>query len=231
MAEIELDGKVVGRTPLDLGEVLAGEHTIKLSKSGYKNLTQTAVVSEGKTATINANLTEGYSPSSKSQKSTTNNVRGFEQHITVNTDLMFNDFGIIVGGTYTAGRRFNDYIFLGGGIGCSWYSCYYWGWYSEYSVSGVTIPIFAKFRSYLTKTKVKPFFDLSFGMDVLIEEFYNYSSNSSSFGSSCYPGIHINPAFGVDFQLGKNLDMYISTGFRYFGWEWIGLSLNLGFAF
>ena len=227
MAEIELDGKVVGRTPLDLGEVLAGEHTIKLSKSGYKNITQTAVVSEGKTATINVNLTEGYSPSSKSKKSTTNSVRRFEQHITVNTDLMFNDFGIIVGGTYTTGRRFNNYIFLGGGIGCSWYECVDWSYIAETEARGVVIPIYAKFRSYFTKTKVKPFFDLSFGMELLIEDYW-YNDNYSSL---CYPGIHINPAFGVDFQLSQKLDMYISTGFRYFGWEWSGLSLNLGFAF
>ena len=248
MAEIELDGKAVGRTPLNLYQVLVGEHTIKFSKSGYKNLTQTAVVSEGKTATINANLTESYSPSSKSQKSTTNNVRRFEQHVAVNTDIMFNDWGLIGGGTYTAGRRFNNYIFLGGGIGCSWYECfdsqYFYDYYNssgiEYSSSGLAIPIFAKFRCYFTKTKVKPFFDLSFGMDILIEEWsqYHYRHNDTTGhidytfdGSSCYPAIHINPTLGLSIQLNNKLDMYLSTGFRYFGWEWIGLSLNLGFAF
>ena len=233
MADIELDGKAVGRTPLDLGEVLAGEHTIKLSKSGYKNLTQTAVVSEGKTATINANLTEGYSPSSKSQKSATDSVRGFEQHATVNTDVIFTDFGFAIGGTYTAGYRFNDHIFLGGGTGFGYYS-YTWytsdGWDSYY---GGVIPIYAKFRSYFTKTRWKPFFDVTFGMDLMLQTGVDYSNNGgyASEGGSTYPSINFNPAFGLSCQINKKLEIFLSAGYRLFDWESHGLSLNLGVAF
>lgn len=231
MADIELDGKTVGRTPLDLSKVLVGEHTVKFSKSGYRNVTQTAVVSEGKTATINANLTAGYSSASKFQKSTTDSVRGFEQHVTANCDIMFTGFGLVVGGTYTAGYRFNNYIFLGGGIGCSWFA-YSWsgGYHYEYeSYGGAVIPIYAKFRSYFTKTKVKPFFDVTFGMDLMLQTYCSYYTDGREVreGGGIYPSINFNPAFGVSYQINKKLEMFLSTGYRLPH----RLSINLGFAF
>ncbi len=233
MADITLDGKSVGRTPLDLSDVLIGEHTVKFSKSGYRDYIQKAIVTEGKTATINANLATGHSPATKSQKSKPlAAVRGFESHATINSDIIVNDcFGLVLGASYTAGYRFNNYIFLGGGIGVSGYFCDYN--YNEY-YDGFAIPIFAKFRSYFTKTRCKPFFDLSFGIDLLIEEGYeNYDGyySDNDYYTDVYPGLHVNPAFGVSYQLNKKLEMYLSAGFRYFGWEWAGISINLGFVF
>lgn len=233
MADIELDGKVVGRTPLDLSEVLVGEHTVKFSKSGYRNITQTAIVSEGKTATINANLTAGYAPSAKSQKSKSfTAVRGFEQHIAVNTDPIFTDYGFVIGGTYTAGYRFNNYIFLGGGLGCSYYY-YEWYDYSGYAewYGGVVIPIYAKFRSYFTKTRWKPFFDITFGMDFMLQTTYGNDNYGYSEGGGTYPSINFNPAFGISCQINKKLEMFLSAGYRLFDWECHGMSINLGFAF
>ncbi len=56
MADVALDGKVVGQTPVKLGNILVGEHTIVVSKSGYESYTQSVTIAEGKTATINATL-------------------------------------------------------------------------------------------------------------------------------------------------------------------------------
>ena len=56
MADVALDGKVVGQTPLKLGNILVGEHTVVVSKSGYESYTQSVTIAEGKTATINATL-------------------------------------------------------------------------------------------------------------------------------------------------------------------------------
>ena len=58
MADVALDGKVVGRTPIDLESVIVGKHTITLSKSGYNDFTQTITVAEGKSTTVNATLTK-----------------------------------------------------------------------------------------------------------------------------------------------------------------------------
>ncbi len=58
MADITLDGKSVGRTPLQLDNLLVGEHKITVSKSGYQPYSATVTVAEGKTATVNAALTK-----------------------------------------------------------------------------------------------------------------------------------------------------------------------------
>ena len=55
-ADVTLDGKAVGQLPLKLDNILVGEHTVVVSKSGYETYTQSVTIAEGKTATINATL-------------------------------------------------------------------------------------------------------------------------------------------------------------------------------
>ncbi len=57
-ADVTLDGKAVGQLPLKLGDILVGEHTVMVSKSGYKSFTQSVTIVEGKTATLNVTLTK-----------------------------------------------------------------------------------------------------------------------------------------------------------------------------
>ena len=66
MADITIDGKLVGRTPLQLDNLLVGTHTVKISKSGYADNTQTITISEGKTATVTATLTKHQTSASAS---------------------------------------------------------------------------------------------------------------------------------------------------------------------
>ena len=58
MADITIDGKSVGRTPLQLDNLLVGEHKLTVSKSGYQPYSATITIAEGKTATVNATLTK-----------------------------------------------------------------------------------------------------------------------------------------------------------------------------
>lgn len=58
MAEITIDGKAVGRTPISLSDILIGNHNITLSKSGYNSYSQTITIVEGQSVTLNATLTE-----------------------------------------------------------------------------------------------------------------------------------------------------------------------------
>ncbi len=55
-ADVTLDGKAVGQLPLKLGDILVGEHTVVVSKSGYEPYTQSVTIADGRTATINATL-------------------------------------------------------------------------------------------------------------------------------------------------------------------------------
>ena len=58
MADVTLDGKPVGRTPIDIPNLLVGNHTLKISKAGYADNTQTITISEGKTTMVNPTLTK-----------------------------------------------------------------------------------------------------------------------------------------------------------------------------
>ena len=71
MAEVAIDGKVVGRTPLDLGDVLVGEHTVTISKEGYVSKTQKVTLAEGKTEVVNVALVKQSTTPTSTSTSTT----------------------------------------------------------------------------------------------------------------------------------------------------------------
>jgi len=56
-ATVELDGFVIGATPLTREGVAPGIHTARLSRSGYATETRQVVVSAGQTATVSVTLT------------------------------------------------------------------------------------------------------------------------------------------------------------------------------
>lgn len=62
MADVTLDGNAVGRIPLEMGNILIGNHTLVVSKSGYNTQSQTINVTEGKTTTVNISLTKQSAP-------------------------------------------------------------------------------------------------------------------------------------------------------------------------
>ncbi len=58
MADVAIDGKSVGTTPLKISNILIGNHKVTVSKSGYAPYSQSITVTEGKTATVSVSLTE-----------------------------------------------------------------------------------------------------------------------------------------------------------------------------
>ena len=56
MADVSLDGKSVGRVPLSLDNVIIGNRSVTISKEGYVNHTESVLIEEGKSATINVAL-------------------------------------------------------------------------------------------------------------------------------------------------------------------------------
>ena len=57
-ANVTIDGKMVGTTPLKLDNIFVGNHSVKITKTGYLDYTQTVTIDEGKTVTINTTLTK-----------------------------------------------------------------------------------------------------------------------------------------------------------------------------
>ena len=62
MADVAIDGKAVGRAPIELSDMLVGSHTLKISKAGYNDYTQSVVIAEGKITTVNATLSKVTAP-------------------------------------------------------------------------------------------------------------------------------------------------------------------------
>ena len=58
-AEIWIDGKQVGTTPMFLSECLVGEHELLLKKSGYKDKKLNLLVSESQTSAVSESLGKG----------------------------------------------------------------------------------------------------------------------------------------------------------------------------
>ena len=58
MADVALDGKPIGQTPLKKGGILIGNHTLTISKSGYDAKTQSVTITEGQTAVVDVALTK-----------------------------------------------------------------------------------------------------------------------------------------------------------------------------
>ena len=61
MAEVTLDGKSVGTTPIDLSDIVIGEHTLSLSKDGYLSKSQRVTVLEKESVNINVTLSKATS--------------------------------------------------------------------------------------------------------------------------------------------------------------------------
>lgn len=57
---VEIDGKLLGETTPYIGQVLVGDHTITLSKSGYQKATFPVTIAHNQTTAIEKNLKKGY---------------------------------------------------------------------------------------------------------------------------------------------------------------------------
>ena len=68
-ADVILDGKHIGTLPLKLGNILVGNHTLTISKSGYADHKQIVTIIEGETANVNVTLKQG---------GTNANIAGFD---------------------------------------------------------------------------------------------------------------------------------------------------------
>ena len=56
MADVALDGKNIGRVPLSLDNVIIGNRNVTVSKDGYVNYSQSVLIEEGKSSTVNVAL-------------------------------------------------------------------------------------------------------------------------------------------------------------------------------
>ncbi len=128
----------------------------------------------------------------KKVKRTSSNVRrGFEHGVYSNFAIASGSYGnpgMTWIPTYLAGYRFNDYFFLGGGVGLG-LICR-WGEYGQGKTIGIMGDIFANIKVNFTKNqKVSPFFTASIG----------------------FPSV-MKLALGVNFKINDKLSMDMGVG-------------------
>lgn len=128
--------------------------------------------------------------------------------------LRFNNDIDAFSAIFVNGHRFNDYVFLGGGLGFE-----YSTWEEldlGYSGSRIlncetySIPILIRGKFNFTKGKVSPYALIDAGYNLfLIGSPYRFEYNSRSYKRS---GVFINPALGVDFKLTSKQTLFFNVG-------------------
>ena len=149
----------------------------------------------------------------KPKKTLSPTERGFEQSVEVNigSDADY----LIVGANYTAGYRFNNYIFAGGGTGLNFWS----------DNGSAIIPVYANVRGYFMKTRLKPFASLSIGTDIIM---YNLDNMSQS---EYWADLHLATNVGASYRLTDKLDCQISLGYRFISGACQFITVNMGVTF
>ncbi|MBQ9641700.1 MAG: SUMF1/EgtB/PvdO family nonheme iron enzyme [Bacteroidaceae bacterium] len=61
-AKILIDGQEVGKSPMNVNDVLIGSHQVTLKADGYKDYTTSVVVKEGEMASVSATMEKGFTP-------------------------------------------------------------------------------------------------------------------------------------------------------------------------
>ena len=90
------------------------------------------------------------------------------------------------------GYRFNDYLFLGGGVGFIKYT-------DDFYDGGAIIPVFANVKGYLGNSHlVNPFASIDLG-----------------YGMREKGGLYFNPAVGINIRAFRRLGVFMSIGYQH----------------
>lgn len=134
--------------------------------------------------------------------------KGYEKSIEAGAsigvgDYSNNTFGIAM----INGYRFNSYLSAGLGVGIGYSNALNGvnikNGTTEYRTDAYLIPIFANIKANLTKGKISPFFRLNIG--------YTFDANQYLRDA---PGLMVEPAFGIDFNLDSKKSIYVLAGFN-----------------
>lgn len=142
-----------------------------------------------------------------------------------------------IGVEYVGGKRFNNTLFIGFGTGLVFNTyrsnghLYQWYGYSSYNLAlglkGVSFPLYANMKVYLSKTACQPYISLSTGFrfsgkktfefdtydlfSYSTQQKYVNSNHSLRYGTTQY---FITPGFGLDFRLKSGAALSVQAAFH-----------------
>ncbi len=123
---------------------------------------------------------------------------GMQQEVSIEAGGFTDDLDILLGVNYMIGYRFNNTLFLGGGIG---------GGYNDDN-GKMFAQAFADIRAYLTKTRAQPFFELAVGyISLKSEDDYYYEKYNDA-----DKGLMIAPQFGINCRLSNRIGLNFGIG-------------------
>lgn len=144
---------------------------------------------------------------------------GLQQEISVAVGgFEMGDVATSFGVDYTIGYRFNNTLFIGGGLGLGLF---------DHLIADdcFCAQFFGDIRAYLTKTRVQPYFDLSLGgIYKQVEEIYG----AKKFDIFAYP------QFGINWRLNNRHSLNLTVGYKLCFMDEVEYScpqVKIGFSF
>ena len=239
-ANVTINGKSYGDTPLSIEKMLIGDYEVVLSKEGCATVTKRVTITENNLSTVKESLHQYGKQIDKTEvlsQSTNRTPMATEKSkVAVSDDnskarykgMLDFGYGIAVGdvpqdliGVSTVhGCEINKYLFVGAGVGANYL----------YNYSLINLPIFADVRAFLPikGSKFTPFVDVRAGYSLLdVEGFYFNPSVGLRIG-----GKRIGASLTVGYEMQLS-DLYFNyEGKVYNGSGNVGaLKLRIGFEF
>lgn len=139
-----------------------------------------------------------------------NAQKGYEKSIEVGTNIGVGEYSnTSFGANMINGYRFNEYFYLGLGVGFGYSNALNgvdidkYGYTTEYRTDAYLIPIYASIKANFTKSNISPFFRFNIG--------YTFDANQYIKDA---PGLMIEPSIGVDFKINDKNTIYTALGFN-----------------
>lgn len=141
-------------------------------------------------------------------------AKGFEPQIRVTGDIGIDSYkNNSFGADFVAGYRVTDMFRAGVGVGISYVDLLFEDaqfignhWHEKYKESAAYVPIFIDGKMNFTNGKISPYINLNLGYAAYIP-FSDYAKENKL-------GFFVQPAFGVDFKLGKGA-LFAQIGYKY----------------
>ena len=268
IASVSVDGKEVGRTPLKLALIVGSHKVtltkegfateskdVKIEEGKTSNMELTLNELQGyasSAATDAYSYEQSYTTTSTAKKSRSTasasssrvkprNYKGFESIVELSSmigiDVIAN-YHSTINLTYTAGYRFNPYVYLGGGTGIKLNLVEHPtvmfppAFYEDYRTTClesclVSVPLYGYARFNFCNTKCSPFFALAVGGSLSGKK--NVYTTSGLISEESYKTSYafVNPQIGVDFLSKRGgVAYYLAFGFHCFAPPHIAYGYN-----
>ena len=252
--DIYIDDVATGQqTPATINNLLVGEHTITVKKSGYAVASKTVTVVKEQMQYVTVPLKSSSKSSHtaapvakpvaiKTPKPTPKTVKAhYEQSIDANYSMHFVPYTIVnhIGVNYIGGLRANRTLFIGLGLGAEYnFDNVDISKLPALSAGGINVPIFIHARAYMG-ARSRTFFALSaggklFGSDKFTHNGVDYKYHTNgAFGDLCF-GVSLGKFY---FSLGASAQMlpweesYTDKQLDIKSNLCLGAKLSLGFTF